>query len=153
VKNNLAPPQPSLAYRLDGPKGQTPSLSWLGPSTLTAKQLLAGPARTGPRNRASQFVKSFLANGPRSSNDLWSAAQEQGLSKRTLMRAKRHLRVLSRRACRDDVTQWYWLLPGQTLPAAPEAPSLTPNLDRYLAELERRNPPPTPLDEDEDLDS
>jgi hypothetical protein len=152
VKNNLAPPQPSLAFRLDGQPAQTPSLLWLGPSALSCNQLLAGHRRAAARDDASRFLAAFLAQGPRSSREVWTAAQEQGLSERTLKRAKRRLGLRSQKASRDGVTQWYCLLPSQKLAADPEPPSQTPNLDAYLAELERKHPPATPLDDD-DLDA
>ena len=101
VKNNLAPPQPSLAYRV-APAGEgPPTLSWLGPSPWSADRLLAGaeraPALLSPRERARDFLAAFLADGPRTSGELWEAAQKAKLSVRTLQRAKSGLGIQCRR--------------------------------------------------------
>ena len=98
VKNNLAPAQPSLAYRVAPHEDGPPTLSWLGRPAWTADQLLAGRPSTGhapQRDRAVDFLTAFLADGPRTSREVWAAAQEQGLSERTIERAKHELAVRS----------------------------------------------------------
>ncbi|HTU93616.1 MAG TPA: AAA family ATPase, partial [Gemmataceae bacterium] len=62
VKNNLAPPQPSLAYQVEKSESKIVSLSWLGPTEWTAAQLLAGvprnpPRRLTPREQAREFLE------------------------------------------------------------------------------------------------
>jgi hypothetical protein len=119
------------------------------PSPVSADELLGrGPRKEHqPRDRAVDFLQSFLAGGPRTSRDIWQAAQKEALaSARTLQRAKRGLGIRCRRVYVDDRPVSYWLLPGQELPAGL---SRDPELDRMLAELEKQFPPPTPLDEDD----
>jgi hypothetical protein len=143
AKNNLAPRQPSLGFQLQlGPSGM-PALDWTGISALTAEQLLA--ADSGG-NRASQFLRGFLAEGPRTSMEVWTASQDECLSKRALLRAKEDLGVRSRPGYRGEGRCWYWLLRGQELPPAALPPSDTPELDRFLAEQEQLYPSANPLD-------
>ncbi len=150
VRNSLAGVQPSLAYQLTSTDGALPTVDWLGTSPVSADELLAGAARSAhnPRDRATAFLEQFLAAGPRTSHDIWQAAQKAGLSARTVQRAKLGLDIRSRRVHADGRPVSYWLLRGQELPGGPSG---FPELDRLIAELEKQYPPRTPLDED-DLD-
>jgi len=123
VKNNLAPPQPSLAYQVEKGESEVVSLSWLGPTDWTATQLLAGVPRNPhrrltPRERAREFLEGFLRDGPRTSRDIWSAALPLGLTERTLERVKQELSIRSIRVCPDGQRLSYWLLPSQESPAS-----------------------------------
>ena len=147
VKNNLAPPQPSLAFSVEAHEGAAPRLCWLGPSPLTADQLLAAEAGAAsgacPRDRAVDFLSDLLQDGPRTSREVWEAARQVGLAKRTLYRARQQLGVRVERVQVDDRRLNYWLLPGQRL--SPEAPAS--DLEEWLAPLRERYPPSTPLDD------
>jgi hypothetical protein len=90
VRNSLGGPQPSLAYRLTAADGALPEVEWLGASAVSADALLGGSGRgdEGARERAAAFLEQFLAGGPRTSHDIWQAAQKAGLSARTVQRAK-----------------------------------------------------------------
>jgi putative DNA primase/helicase len=150
VKNNLAPPQPSLAYQVEKGEAEVLSLSWLGPTEWTAAQLLAGvprnlPRRLLPRERAREFVEGFLRDGPRTSRDIWTAALPLGLTERTLERVKHELAIRSVRVWADGQRLSYWLLPGQELPESAKRCVL--DLDYWLAERNEKFLPPTPLDE------
>jgi hypothetical protein len=146
VRNSLAGPQPSLAYRLSAADGELPTVEWLGTSPSSADELLAGTADRGPRDRSAVFLEQFLSGGPRRSRDIWEAAQKIGLSARTLQRAKRALGIEHRRVYSDDRPVSYWLLPGQELPRDPSDDDEVKNM---FAELEKQYPRPTPLDEDD----
>ena len=147
VRNSLAPLQPSLAYQVTAAEGGVPVVEWLGPSPVTADELLAGARRDhGARDWATAFLEQFLAAGPRTADDIWQAAQKTGLSARTLQRAKKGLGIRCRRVHRDGRPVSYWLLRGQVLPAGA---SEDPEIDRLLAELERQFPPRTPLEEED----
>jgi hypothetical protein len=149
LKNNLAQPQPSLAYQVEQGQAQTLSLTWLGPTDWTAAQLLARPPRaTKPapdRERACEFLEEYLHDGPRTSREIWDEAKRRKLRPRTLERAKKELAIRSREVCNDGQRIRYWLLPGQELPKI--AASLDADLDRMLEELKAKYPPPSPLDE------
>jgi hypothetical protein len=148
VKNNLAPPQPSLAYTLTPRPGEPPKLTWLGPVERTAAQLLGGAAmpRGVPRDRARDFLSEFLEDGPRT-GQVWHAARERGLSQRTLARAKAELGIRSGRIYQAGEPTTYWLLQHQEVPA-PGKPAEDPDtLEPWLAPLRARFPSLTPLEE------
>lgn len=151
VKNNLAAPQPSLAYRVTPQPNAPPTLDWLGPVAWTADQLLAETSSAPPlitvRDRAQDFLADFLEASPRTSRQVWAAAQPHGLSERTLRRAKRELEVRSVRVWAGGQRLSYWLLPGQQLPDSIPPDAVPPDLEPWLAPLRERFPPSTPLDE------
>jgi putative DNA primase/helicase len=146
VKNNLAPPQPSLAYEIRSVKGVPLSLSWLGATDWAAAQLLSGtprhpPKPLSPRELACAFLDDMLCEGPRTSREIWPEALRRGLTERTLERAKQELQVRSVRVWADGQRLSYWLLPGQDLPEEVEHFVIDP--DYWLS---RDGPPPTPID-------
>jgi hypothetical protein len=151
IKNNLASRQPSLAYAVQAPDSAQPTVTWLGPSPLSADQLVAGTgARTlllTPRERAKEFLAQALADSPRTSRDLWALAEEQGLSERTLQRARLDLEARNIRLCVDGRPVSYWLLKGQELPDTIPQESIPPDLEPWLAPLREKYPPLTPLDD------
>jgi hypothetical protein len=150
VKNNLGPAQPSLAYRVRDRPGGAPTLDWLGPSPLSARDLQSGAVSApaaAPREHARDFLTAFLGDGPRTAREIWAAAQEQGLTERTLQRAKAEEGIRSLRAWADGKLASYWLLPGQAPPASVPAQDVPPDLEEWLAPLREQFPPPTPLDD------
>jgi hypothetical protein len=148
VKNNLAPPQPSLAFAI---RHEPPELCWLGPNVWSADQLVAAASAvaypTPCRDRACEFLAGFLAKGPRTSREIWAAAQEQGLARRTLFRARRELQIRPLRVWVEGKSLCYWLLPSQQLPESVPPEAAPPDLEPWLAPLRERFPPSTPLDE------
>jgi hypothetical protein len=149
VKNNLAPAQPSLAYSVTPHESGPPTLSWLGPTAWTADQLLTGRACSSHATqfeRACEFLNTFLADGPRTSRDVWAVAREHALSDRTIERAKKELDVRSVLRFEGGKRLSYWFLENQKLPG--EAPDDDPaDLEPWLAPLREQFPPGTPLDE------
>jgi hypothetical protein len=150
VKNNLAPIQASLAYEVRADNGDVPpTIAWLGPTTWTADQLLAAAAVGPPspeRERASRFLSAFLKDGPRPTREIWRAAKKERLSKRTLDRARKDLEIVSKRFWRNGVMHTYWHLPIHHMPVESQPAERNELLD-FLAEQERKFPPPCPLDE------
>ena len=151
-KNNLAPPQPSLSYQLLVQPGQLPALSWLdGPCPFTANELLARagrpPLQTSALDRAADFLMTLLEEGPVEAQDVWTVAQQENVSERTIKRAKRELKIRSVTVWTDGVRQSYWLLPGQEMPESIPAESIVPDLELWLAPLRERFPPSAPLDD------
>jgi hypothetical protein len=146
VKNNLAPPQGSLAYRVvTGGDGQA-RLCWRGASPWSADQLVGGLCRAPGRMQARMFLLAALEGGPRLVREIWSEGQKQGLGVRTLQRARKDLAIQSQRVVREDGRrESYWLLEGQVLPVSvsPDA-----DLEPWLAPLREKYPSPTPLDEE-----
>jgi hypothetical protein len=149
VKNNLAPPQPSLVYTVTGRDTARPTLTWLGQVPWTANQLLAAAGRTPglpARNRAQSFLADFLAAGPRTTREIWEASHTKGLIRRTLHRAKKLLNIRTVPVTLDGRRHTYWLLPGQQLPAHVPAEAAPPDVEAWLAPLREQFPTPTPLD-------
>jgi hypothetical protein len=110
VKSSLAPQGKSIRYELrDG------SLFWLGPSDVTAEELRVPPPRLDERSSlesAVNFLEGFLADGPQSASTTFRAAKQEGISERTLKRAKEQLEVQSRRESegKDGKGKWIWSL-------------------------------------------
>jgi hypothetical protein len=151
VKKNLGPAQSGLAYAVRGGEGVTPTVSWCGPSPWLADQLLAAAAAAPPpileRERARAFLGNALAEGPRTSRELWPLAQRARLSKRTLRRARGDLNIRCVRVTAEGKRLSYWLLPHQQLPAGACPESETPELDAYLDRLREQYSSSTPLDD------
>lgn len=99
------------------------------------------------RDRAREFLAEFLAQGPRTSREIWAAALEQGLARRTLFRARSALEVRAVRVWVGGKLFNYWLLPGQQLPETVPPEAAPPDLEEWLAPLREQFPPSTPLDE------
>jgi hypothetical protein len=118
VKNNLGPPQPSLAYEVKAGADGQPVVCWGGPVTWTADELLGQGTvsrREEPRERARGLLVDFLATGPRLLSDVWAEAQKLRVSEMTLRRAADELGVRSQRVWRDGRVQSWWLLPSKEL--------------------------------------
>src|SRR5271165_5401661 len=84
----------------------------------------SAPARSPPascsaaalkRDRACDFLTTFLKNAPRTSRNIWTAVQEQGIAEHTLRNARKKWHLHRRRVWRDGVQHHYWLLPEQQL--------------------------------------
>jgi hypothetical protein len=156
VKNNLAPPQDSLAYQLatqpeavaEAVPGAVPELRWYGPCNMTAPELLKWADRAYPaRRRARGFLCDFLKDGPRPSKLIWQTALQMGLSRPTVNRAKRDLEVLTHRAVHGRQATFYWYLKEHKPPLSsdPDIRAFEERLEGVRAQLPERNP----LDEPE----
>jgi hypothetical protein len=106
-KSNLAPAGAALAYKLDPVDG----FSWQGEYDITLEELLSG--KKGKSKPESQFTKACrlleaeLALHPVPAVEIIEVAEEQGISYKTLKRAKSDLGVISIRRN----AQWLWELP------------------------------------------
>jgi hypothetical protein len=158
VKNNLTARQASLAFTLSRESAEELGapiwkVQWHGPSPLSADQLLAA-TRSGRNqtavDRACQFLKKLLEQGPLSTRVIWEAGEAQGFSERELQHAKKLLGLRSKRVGSGSEHRAYWSLPHQNplegLPGRvdeePE-PDLSPWLDPLIAAY----PAPTPIDD------
>jgi AAA domain len=98
VKSNLSAPWPSLTYALV-PEARTVRVQWGHESTHTAAALLAAAeseeGEGGTLSRAETIIRELLRDGPRPSRDLDAAAEAEGVSRRTLMRARAKLGILA----------------------------------------------------------
>lgn len=131
VKSNLAGAVPSLGYRVvSGPTG-LPVVEWAGPADVSADGMGGKPPeRLHPREWAGLWLQQQLANGPKRSTELLTAATEAGIPEATLKRAKAAGGVESHQVkTADGRREWYWYDPDATWPA--DAPFKKPRRYEY----------------------
>jgi hypothetical protein len=173
-KTNIGPPAPSLGFKLARRDGET-RVEWAGVVDVTADDLFGAaiPARAAqrPRQRAAEWLRQFLADGPRRAPEIIAAAQAAGIHVRTLERAKTTAGVVSEQKVSRGKTEWWWRDPagdrargaGNGLPPLPQfdlsdLPDLEPlpgdpptkgSIDRLIRVMNRRNKDKFADDDDE----
>jgi putative DNA primase/helicase len=103
IKHNLAPESPAIAYDID----RMGLFTWKGESSLTAEQILGASTDEPPGalGEAIRFLKEELQDGqPHRSKEILANAAEQGISRRTLFRARDEVGVRAFQSQR----QWFW---------------------------------------------
>lgn len=109
LKSNLIEKPTGLAFEIvDG------VLRW-DPTPVTADADSVLSVRTGDRNevdRACQWLTELLANGSMAVHEIENAAQREGLSWRTVERAKKHLNIWSKRGGFGRGAGYLWLFPS-----------------------------------------
>ena len=100
AKSNLAAIPDSLVFRLTpDPFRAVANVAWeAGSSPLTALDLLRSVPKDRPapqRDRAKEMLEEMLAAGARLRSELVEAAEDEGISWRTVMTAKASLGVIS----------------------------------------------------------
>lgn len=121
IKCNIAARPSGLRFELLSIPGlAVPALAWdMTPVELTADDLLARadsgrrsekPGRPSKQVEAEKWLRDQLKDGPRGANVLEDHAFEADISWRTVLRAKRALRVRSFKASYAAV--WLWELPS-----------------------------------------
>jgi AAA domain len=106
TKSNFGPLGPTLGFRI-----VDNAVRWEGPIDLSAEELGAVPdvERTRrPRERAAEWLKGELANGPRKAAELIEAAKTKGIPEATLRRAKRLAKVHAEQRHDDQQHVWLW---------------------------------------------
>ena len=103
-KSNLAPPGKSLSFELDPNLG----FKWLGECEATVDDVMRKNSnKSSQADKAMRIILEALGNGDEvAANDLFAEAQDEGVSIKTLKRAKSELGVISTK--RGDA--WYWQL-------------------------------------------
>jgi hypothetical protein len=111
-KNNLSKPAPGLALTIDGDPAR---VHWEDqPVSTTAAEVLAragGRGDSGARAEAEQWLTDELSDGPKPAADIKVRAEKDGISIRTLERAKSRLGVTSRREGYARGGRWVWVMP------------------------------------------
>jgi hypothetical protein len=119
VKNNLIAHAPALAFSLAGGRltWQTDPIGPVDPDHL----LSPGGEDRAERVDAEALLRELLADGERASKDLCKAAEGNGISWHTLVRAKRRLGVRTRHEGQPGRVggAWYWSLPEECQPVQP----------------------------------
>jgi putative DNA primase/helicase len=119
VKNNLGPKADGLGYRLA--QGATPAgiitsrVVWdSAPVTVTANEAIHAAAeqnRKGEaRREAEAFLEAYLEAGPMPQEKVAGAAKANGISERTLRRAREGLKIIVEKAGYEG--GWVWRLPS-----------------------------------------
>jgi hypothetical protein len=132
TKANLGPLPPALGYRVIGTDAGAGVVEWMGPVGLTADEALR-PARVEEPESvalglipATEWLMEFLRGGPRSALDVYQAAAAEGISERTLIRAKEPAAVQSKLMTDKETgrRRWMWRLyrPPKFLPPLPPLP-------------------------------
>jgi hypothetical protein len=107
LKSNGAPKGQSHAFQItDG------RVVWGGTSGLSADDILAPVPITEDRSEldfALEFLREALSQGSRDAADVKAEAKSEGVSERTLKRAKAVLKIESRKKAMDG--GWIWCLP------------------------------------------
>jgi hypothetical protein len=143
-KCNLADPPPSLGYRVNSDADGRPVIEWLEPLDIRANALGVIPTETlRPREKAIEWLRQQLANGPRKSSEIMALAAAGAIPERTLLRAKYELDVRSKQVpLKPTGHEWYWYDPAAPWPEnAPfrkpfELPPL-PDMDDLLEPVRR----------------
>lgn len=116
TKSNLAKPEDrrSLAYRIveSDYDSDVPRIQWEGEVPYTANALLRRQRETALRlDEAEEFLLDYLSGGPRPALEVYEAASEHGIKRRTLQRAKLRLGVISQRQGFGAGSSSLWMLP------------------------------------------
>lgn len=115
-KVNLSEPGESRRFRIEGCEVEgedemirTSRIVWMGTSDHTIDDLLRSDHRRDPRNGASRFLLTALADGPVLVRWLQESAKDEGLGWRTVERAKAELGIVVDKTGFDG--GWEWCLP------------------------------------------
>jgi len=103
-KSSLAPKGASLAFSLDPAHGFT----WQGECDITIDELLGNKKKPESQfAKARRLIETALTRGPVPAADMFQMAEEEGISPKTLNRAKDVLGVYSYK----QGNNWYWDFP------------------------------------------
>jgi hypothetical protein len=120
TKSNVGRRPTALGYRVIESETGEPAIEWTGPVQLSADGLCQKKIDTMVKacDRAIDWLKRALAEGPRKSADLYAEAAAAGIPERTLERAKSELPARSHRLWDDKANQgeWYWYDPDAKWP-------------------------------------
>jgi putative DNA primase/helicase len=118
-KSNLGPARPTLEFSLetasvgldDGAPIEVGRIVWgeEAPDITTDDVLKEAPsaaARAPARQEAETFLRDVLAEGPVLAVDLYKAADEAGVKRRTLERASKQLSVVKRKDGEEGRSTW-----------------------------------------------
>lgn len=113
TKSNLAASVPALAYRVESPDGVHPRIVWEGHTHHTANDLVSqyDDDQRAVRDEAKEYLADALQSGPKPVTDLLKGARAQGISERTLRRAKKDMGIEKQKQGFGDSGQWVWELP------------------------------------------
>ncbi len=137
TKNNLGNDFNGLAYRLDdtGSVNGLPFVNWdqelvsISADEVLASQWKSG--NSGALDEATEWLNGLLDSGPVPAKEVKEAAERDGISSRTLDRAKKVVGVVSGREGFQSGSRWIWQLPPKdaNLPVDRQTKTLAYNAD------------------------
>jgi putative DNA primase/helicase len=115
IKNNLGAMAPALAFHIgdDGLRWESISVDVAAAERLLAVDEPATRSERRERDDAAMFLRDLLRDGPVASKQVESDAKGNGISQRTLWRAKAELGIVAERArtAEGNTGAWFWMLP------------------------------------------
>lgn len=121
VKNNLGNDQSGYCYIIETDRSGRPVLAWdatpvaISADDALSRQVRRDERRTAPAlNEAVEWLTAALADGPRLSAELLDEAVAQGITPKTLHRARKELSIKPRRIGFGADGCWEWELPTAT---------------------------------------
>ncbi len=97
LKHNVGPKGPSWVYMMLIPteEGGVPRLEFIGEEEISVNELNAAVGNTSarPKDAAEEFINRELRDGPRKAKEMLALAEQVGISKRTLDRARTRMGV------------------------------------------------------------
>lgn len=114
-KVNLGKKPPALKLCLeDSPDvGEVARVKWLGTSALSAHDLFSAKqseADSPALSEAKDFLHERLSAGPQPASEMYDAAEEAGIKKDTLKRARREIATSERTGGVGGGGHWQWIL-------------------------------------------
>ena len=113
-KNNLSEPTPSLIFGVASSDANGAArVEWHGESSLNATELMRAPLEEEEKSaleEALEFLKDELSEGPMAAKQVKLNAKREGVSERTLNRAKARLKVRSTK----EAYGWTWTMPKRS---------------------------------------
>jgi hypothetical protein len=87
-------------------------IDWTGTTNKSAEDAFAGDGKaySGPTVKAMQWLKEFLADGPKSVTDIETGAAMRSFSDYAVKQAKAALRIEAKKSGFDG--GWQWHLPN-----------------------------------------
>jgi putative DNA primase/helicase len=115
----VAPPATPLAYMIED-SGSGPRVVWIDETApITVEEALKpqeAPSVNGEqadeRHECNGWLRSFLADGLKSSNEVFKAGHAAGFSKDQIRRAKYRIGAVARKEGFDKNAQWSWAVPA-----------------------------------------
>lgn len=113
TKSNLSEPVRSLVFSISASAvNGAARVEWHGGSPLNAGEILSAPLIAEEKTaleEAVEYLKDELSDGPMAAKQIKTSARRDGISERTLNRAKAHLKVRSVK----ETYGWTWTLPEE----------------------------------------
>lgn len=115
VKSSVSARPSTIGYRIEGvvipgvESIETSQIVWDGESHWTADSLASQAMNTEERPRAEEaqgWLRDALSNGPRAAKELFRAAENEGIPKRTLQRAADVLGIAKERKGFGEGSSW-----------------------------------------------